>query len=294
MTPQERKVARQTGKIISSVRKSKGLTQGSIAVQLAVSQSALSKIEHGLLIPSVHQWFEFCKFTGVPVDSHLQGYVDYSRPVVKSTHTQEGAFRLPKTYAVERASTARTMLPLIKWLERNEGEKKAEAVLTEMGMDSDYFIQLDHTIGVQFGLDLIAYLQRRGIYSPEGAQSIFKAVKQRGYHGSLWTGYDQTQEPFELMALLLSRASYYEANFDYVVEAQTKKHLDFSSKPGSHFKEIKTLANHDARFTICSHRRGYFEHMAESSIAQNVVVEEVECAFKGAKKCVFRMRMEAS
>jgi len=293
MTPQESRVAKQTGRIIAAVRKSKGLTQGAIASQLAVSQSALSKIEHGLLIPSVHQWFEFCKFTGVPVDSHLSGYIDYSRPVVKTTGSHEGSFRLPKPYSIERASTARTMLPLIKWLERNEGEEKAEEVLSEMGIDSDYFVQLDHTIGIQFGLDLISYLQRRGIYSKEGMRSLFQSIKQRGFHGSLWTGYEQTHDSVELMTLLLSRASFYEANFEYLIESQNKRSVDFSSKPGTHFKEIKSLANHDARFSICEHRKGYFTQMIESSVSQQVEVSELECSFHGAKRCIFRMTIGA-
>jgi transcriptional regulator with XRE-family HTH domain len=290
MTPQERRVAHQTGKIISSVRKSKGLTQSTIADQLSVSQSALSKIEHGLLIPSVHQWFEFCKFTGVPVDSHLYGYVDYSRPVMKTSDTHEGAFRLPKNYSIERASTARTMRPLLKWLESNEGEKKAEAVFKEMGVDPDYFVQLDHTIGVQFGLDLISYLQRKGLYSLEMMNAMFLPIKQRAYHGALSSGYEQVQEPFEVMKLLLSRAVFYETNFSYEIEAQNKKHLDFSSSPGNHFKEIKSLANHEARFTLCPHRMSYFQHMVSHAGEIDVEIEEVECSFKGAKKCVFRMK----
>jgi ribosome-binding protein aMBF1 (putative translation factor) len=52
-----------------------GLTQREIAKALSMSQSNVSKIGRGLLVPDVLQWYEFAKITGVPTNSYALGFI---------------------------------------------------------------------------------------------------------------------------------------------------------------------------------------------------------------------------
>ena len=72
VTPEESKTAIKIAKTIKHVRKLKGWTQLESAKIMGISQSAFSKMENAILIPSVHQWFEFCTQAGIPVDSYDQ------------------------------------------------------------------------------------------------------------------------------------------------------------------------------------------------------------------------------
>jgi len=59
VTPEEKKSAVKTARIMRAARKARGWTQVDFAHKIGVSQSAISKFENGTLIPSVHQWFDF-------------------------------------------------------------------------------------------------------------------------------------------------------------------------------------------------------------------------------------------
>ncbi|MBY0471379.1 helix-turn-helix domain-containing protein [bacterium] len=50
------------------MRRRRHLTQIEMAQELQISQSCISKMERGLLIPSVLQWAVFCSFVRIPMD----------------------------------------------------------------------------------------------------------------------------------------------------------------------------------------------------------------------------------
>jgi transcriptional regulator with XRE-family HTH domain len=62
-------MARKLAEIMHQARKEKGLTQQQVAQAMTISQSALSKMENGKLIPSAIEWFDFCRATGIAADS---------------------------------------------------------------------------------------------------------------------------------------------------------------------------------------------------------------------------------
>ena len=68
MTPDEQKAALIFSEIMKSTRIKNKWTQVETAKVLGISQSALSKFESGLLIPSIHQWVEFCSNFNISID----------------------------------------------------------------------------------------------------------------------------------------------------------------------------------------------------------------------------------
>lgn len=63
MTPTEQKIAVKLGPLLKQYRKSKKIRQAQLASQMGVSQSFVSKIEKGQLIPSAPWYFQFCQIT---------------------------------------------------------------------------------------------------------------------------------------------------------------------------------------------------------------------------------------
>jgi transcriptional regulator with XRE-family HTH domain len=57
------------GLLIREVRKSVGMTQVDLAKEMQISQGTLSKLENGLLVPSVIEWYRLCNCTGLSYDS---------------------------------------------------------------------------------------------------------------------------------------------------------------------------------------------------------------------------------
>lgn len=58
-------------------RKNNKLSQKTVSYRLGISQSALSKMENGKLIPSAVLWFEFCRLTEISPDSLRTGEVEH-------------------------------------------------------------------------------------------------------------------------------------------------------------------------------------------------------------------------
>jgi transcriptional regulator with XRE-family HTH domain len=292
MTPEEKRAAKQTAKILSSVRKSRGMTQIEVAKGLGISQSALSKLERGYLIPSVFQWFEFCKITAIPADSHVLGYVDFATEVPVDHDLSIGGFKFAKKYLHGRRSTVRTALPFVKWLEQSVGAIRAESVIKDMGADPDYFVQLDLTVSLQFILDLAQYLKDKGHLSSSQHDQMIKEVAQGHSHGHLWQAYQKEMDPLQGFELLLSKAGYYERNFDYQIteKSEKKKLLQFRATPSQSLLDSKGVMDHECKDVICTHRTKYFTTMARIHADRGTIVRELECSFSGSANCVFEVQ----
>lgn len=72
MNARERSFAKHVAHLMKSTRLEKSLTQKEVAGKLGVAQGTLSKMENGRLIPSVVQWFDFCRYTGLSSDSIMK------------------------------------------------------------------------------------------------------------------------------------------------------------------------------------------------------------------------------
>ena len=73
MTPTEaspslREIEDRIVSAFSSARRSAGMTQTQVAALIGVSQSKLSKIEHGILVPSIFDWIRFCSLMQISAD----------------------------------------------------------------------------------------------------------------------------------------------------------------------------------------------------------------------------------
>lgn len=73
MNPIEKESAAKSARIIKAIRQERGWTQSELAARLGISQSALSKLEAGKLVPSSLLWFTFCAMAEIQPESLLVG-----------------------------------------------------------------------------------------------------------------------------------------------------------------------------------------------------------------------------
>jgi transcriptional regulator with XRE-family HTH domain len=84
VTAREKRTATSIARTLHKVRKHRELSQKDVAKALGITQSTLSKMEHGKLIPSAVQWYDFCQLTKIPMDSLFSPAVGGSRKARKS------------------------------------------------------------------------------------------------------------------------------------------------------------------------------------------------------------------
>lgn len=73
LNPIEKESATKSARIIKMIRIERGWTQSELATRLGISQSALSKLEAGKLVPSSLLWFTFCAMAGIQPESLISG-----------------------------------------------------------------------------------------------------------------------------------------------------------------------------------------------------------------------------
>jgi transcriptional regulator with XRE-family HTH domain len=279
-----------------AARKASSLTQVEVAKELQISQSALSKLEHGILVPSAIEWFDFCRITGIPADSLVTGTIERLKPITLSSSDREGGFKLPKKYALNRGSKMRSMVPFISFFKEKLGDSHFDSFCKHQMLDADYCLDLDNTISLQFGLDLWETLIQKGALSRNQVSRIARASRNPLIHGSLGNGYLKENERSQLLASLLEHAHFYECNFDYRIEDRRKKWFEFSVSPVSHVAELGVRRGSDVGRMICEYKKSYFENfvcMGAENTSADERLHESECYFKGAAKCTYRIPLEA-
>ena len=292
VTAQERAAAVKISRIIRAARKQLGLNQETIAKQLSISQSALSKLEHGTLIPSAPQWFEFCRTMGIAPESFIGGYIERNRAATLQHGDREGTFKLPKKYCANRGSKVRAVLPFLNYLKNVLGEKKQRELIKSFKVDPDFFVDLDNQISLQFSLDIGRYLIKEKLLKASDIGKLTKPIGTPELHGALHANYAGKQDPILLLTALLLNSRLYECNFKYSIEDQNKNLFEFSVEPEKHMSSISYKDDELGDF-LCRYKRSYFERFAyygQAEAKKNFELEEVECHFHGAPKCVFRLK----
>jgi transcriptional regulator with XRE-family HTH domain len=276
--------------LMRAARKKNDLTQVEVAKRLQISQSALSKIESGLLIPSAPQWFEFCQVTHISPDSLTTGYMErLSTAVIESGDLSVG-FKIPKAYRPYRGSKMRAMLPFLQYFRAVAGEEKVEQYFRSIKMDPDSFIDLDGQINLRFCLDLSRTLIQSGFLKPDDFSRMTSSVSHSETHGRLHRMYDGQTDPLVLTQVLLQNSRQYECNFQYQIEERNPKHLVFSVKPEEHLSEFQYRQDPVLGDFLCRFKKHYFESFTHYGNSHGATLHERQCHYQGADSCVYELK----
>jgi transcriptional regulator with XRE-family HTH domain len=296
VTPEEQKTAEVCAHIMRVTRKSNRITQEDLARDLGISQSALSRMEHGSLIPSAHHWMAFCQITGIATDSIMTGIVDILKPVRLSSPDRVGSFKLPRVYRKDAGSTSRSMLPFVHFMVETMGKDKAKEWMKSRKLDLDYFYNLNHPINLNFCLDISQSLVESGELKPGHLDAITGLVAGEKTHGLLHHQYDACPDASTRLQTLIHHAAYYECNFDYKIEAFTPGYIDMSIKPKEHLAQWDYKDNNQLGDFLCQYKKSYFaSFLGYKSPHQpsSKVIEEKSCHYHGADRCVYRIPLTA-
>lgn len=290
MTPQEQQVAQKIASLMRASRKRAGMTQVEVSKVLQISQSALSKIESGILIPSAPQWFEFCGTTGISPDSLTTGLIEHQTPATLQHGTHGIHFKLPKMYHNNRASKMRAMLPIVTYFRNAVGEEKFEAYFKKIKMDSEMVYDLDAQVSLNFFLDLARALVTEGLLKAKDFSKLTESVNRPQTHGLVHRQFDG-QTGLNVLSVLLANADKYECNFEYHVEEQKKNQLVMSVTPAAHLREIPYRNDAILGNFLCKYKQHYFERFTSYGGSKAATLRELQCHFEGADSCVYQLKV---
>jgi transcriptional regulator with XRE-family HTH domain len=278
-----------SARVFRAVRKQLGRSQSEFARDLSLSQSQVSRLESGVLEPGVRDWLALSQLAGIPADAFETGEID--RRGLRQ-HQGAGGFKLPAKYNNFAASNARILRLYFQYLEAHLGFAKTNLFIESLGVDPDYFVDLDHKTNLQFTYDLLGYMIRAGYLSRERVERFAAPFVRASFHAHLDPASMVNSDPRTTLTVLSRNMSIYETNYQYRIEADSRSFVDYSISPSAHVSEFSPpsgLGNF-----MCVYKKAILSKLPQiwsRNSTSRVGIEERECFFHGGEKCVYRLAM---
>lgn len=235
MNPQEIKenILLHTPLIIKCARMSSGYGQADFAKLLGITQSTISKLESGILVPDAITWAILCQQTNIPLDSNYLGFIDLKE-------NSKNKFRLSsqnpfvsklidKKYRENCNYNNRFIMPILNHLHIQLGTKDYQKALKSLKVDPCYFYRLDLQVNDNF----IDKIQAK-FFPKTSPEQLFDNFWSRKVHGSYFCDYvGMKHNSVKKVQYFVKHAKAYNCEFDYEIKDQTKKDIQLEVSPST-------------------------------------------------------------
>lgn len=226
------------GPIMKAARKFKKFNQADVAGAIGCSQSALSKMEHNLLIPSAPQWFMFSRFTSIPPESLENGIIDRKVKLKFNSEEVSLGFKIPKKYRSQRSQKVRELYPFIHYLERTQGKEALREYVLFSGLDPEFFLDFDNLINFQLLADTIHYFIRQGNHRHEVIQELVSSGQNQLYWDHFGIEWRKLGNPRAVLTEYIADQLFFQADFQLYLEESCGS-LILTYVPEFHLKQFK-------------------------------------------------------
>ena len=219
-----------TAGIVESARRNAGYTQKGLAQELGVIQSTISRIEKGILSPTLFHWMEMCEILKIPQDAISVGYLDHASTAKIKSDLKEGGHNLPKKYRELRCFKVRQLLPLINFLRSEFGDEAYIETIKAMGMRPTFFVNIDNQVNLAFLNDLLAQIGNYQTINKKTSRSILRYTSEVNSHGILSNLYRNAQDQMDLMDRYLKNTSKYQRAFNIEINKVSDEEIQFKAE----------------------------------------------------------------
>lgn len=257
------------GLLMKAARKFKKFNQSEVAQAIGCSQSALSKMEHNLLIPNAHQWFLFARFTAIPPETIESGIIDRHTRVKLNNDAVSLGFKLPKRYRLNRAQKVREVYPFLFYLEKKGDMEVLNQFMSNAGIDAEFFLDFDNLINFQLIVDLANVFIRLGLSSPSDITPIVESGQNNLYWDKFGEIWSKLKGPKELFVEYANEQPFFQADFKLQVEF-VKNTLMVSFIPEPHLYHFLKDVTPEVTQWLTIYRKLTLESLARKTIGVNV------------------------
>lgn len=145
------------GKLISQLRREKGLTQKNVAEALNISNKTISKWECGMGCPDASLWSELSKILGADIQTMLEGELNPNSP-------DHGNIRKVKFYVcplcgnILVSTSSASIFCCGRKLTALAPKKVKDHSMDVQIMDIDYYVTFDHEMRKSHYISFVAYV----------------------------------------------------------------------------------------------------------------------------------------
>lgn len=270
------------GPIMKAARKFKKFNQADVATAIGCSQSALSKMEHNLLVPSAPQWFLFSRFTSIPPESLEHGIIDRRMKIKFNSEEVSMGFKIPKKYRTQRSEKVREVYPFLHFLEKTQGKEAVSEYLNFTGLDPEFFLDFDNLINFSLIVDTMNFIIRRRGNRPEVIQEIVSLGQNKLYWDHFGVEWQKLGSARAVLTEFITEQLFFQADFKLHLEELESK-LTLSYVPELHLKQFKDADEELVSF-LNEYRRTTIEHLLKDTLGMKtsvIVLPSVPGSFAG-------------
>ncbi len=249
-----------SARIMRAARKMTGLTQQQVAQAIEVSQSALSKMEHGILVPDMFQWYDFCQLTRVDELSCKFGYIDSGNKLMLKHEVKEGGYHLPGKYAHHRGESVRSLLPFIEYMKGKIGEEGLKKYFKYVQMDQDFFVNYSAQVNFNFLADMAVVLTEKCGLKRETLSELVRPLREPEFHGKVAQSYEKARSPEKMVGLISRNMDRYQIDCEITVKDQKDDHIDVAVTPNYHMKQFSHREKDLGSF-FCEYEQAWLKEM---------------------------------
>lgn len=258
------------GPLMKAARKFKKFNQSDVAHAIGCSQSALSKMEHNLLIPNAPQWFLFARFTSIPPETIETGIIDRHAPVKLNDESVSLGFKLPKRYRLNRAEKVRMIYPYITYLEKIDPDNH-KSFMASLGIDPEFFLDFDNIVSFQLNVDLINHFIRMKKNSLEEIRSLVRLGQNENFWDEFAAEWKNVHGVKALMETFSKQQTYFQADFRIEVEERAQS-VSVTFVPEGHLYHFLKDVTDDTKQFLVRYRQLTLEHLIKRAFGRDVEV----------------------
>lgn len=255
------------GPLMKAARKFKKFNQADVARAIGCSQSALSKMEHNLLVPSAPQWFLFSRFTMIPPESLETGVIDRHTKIKFDSDEVSLGFKFARKFQLNRSIKVKELYPFIVFLQKEKGDAGLKTLFNELQMDPEFFLDFDNLISFTFFRDFLLLIIKEGHLSEEAIKKIVKDGQNDVYWGSFKEICKRISSLGELLNAYAYAQIYHQVDFKLIV-VPIDGHYTLTYQAQNHLQDVEIPD--DIVDVIRSYQKFTLENLAETFLKKKV------------------------
>ena len=258
------------GPLMKAARKFKKFNQSDVATAIGCSQSALSKMEHNLLIPNAPQWFLFSRFTSIPPETIETGIIDRHSQIRLNDDSVSLGYKLPKRYRLNRGQKVREVYPFLVYLEKVIDGDVYKEFMSTLGIDSEFFLDFDNILSFQMIVDLMNLYER---ISKDSLEEIRGLVRFGQKEVRYWDGFFETGKKIyslsELFEILGHNQRFFQADFQVKFQ-EVNGVQTISYIPESHLYHFLKDVGPEVKNFLANYRKATIENLANIILGKEI------------------------
>lgn len=282
-------ILERLSRVVRCARKDCNLSQIELADSIETTQGYISKLESGVVEPSISIWHRLCKTFDIDPDFAFQyGLISHANKTTLKQETRIGKFKIKPEFAKNAGSKVRNICPFLKFGIKHIKQNEVERFLKKNSLDLDYFVNLEHQLNFNFFTQLHAMLSSKIQLNNQHLEEIASYFLDPYLQGSLYQDSSDNSIT-EVLTRFVNNKDLYEVDFKFQFQKKKNNLIELMIKPNQHLKEFNFYNNTELKKFMARFHLILLRKLIQESSQKAIVA--LDQPFDKNKSYVYKIRL---